>query len=99
MEPRFLNLDGELKSATLYVVSKNLHRRHLTIGERAAIGAEIVDLLKTEAEKRGHANLKNQPHSSSFPIGKSVSELVLAGFLEGRLTSMQFAFQARCYAA
>jgi hypothetical protein len=39
-------------SPTLYVVAKNLHRRHLDVGQRAAIGVELVPLLQAEAKKR-----------------------------------------------
>jgi ParB-like chromosome segregation protein Spo0J len=65
VEPRFMEVDGELPSATIYVLSKNLHRRHLTTSQRAAIAAEIVPLLKEEAHRRKLSGLKNQQHASS----------------------------------
>lgn len=65
VEPRFIEVNGELPSATIYVLSHNLHRRHLTTSQRAAIAAEIVPLLKEEAHKRKLSGLKNQQHTSS----------------------------------
>jgi hypothetical protein len=41
VKPRFTELDGECKSHTPYVISKNLHRRHLTVIQRSIIGAEM----------------------------------------------------------
>ena len=43
-------LDRE--SPVLYVLSKNLHRRHLTPSLRSTIAAEAVPLLQEEAKKR-----------------------------------------------
>lgn len=39
-------------SPTVYVLSKNLHRRHLTTSQRAAIAVEVLPLLKEEAHRR-----------------------------------------------
>lgn len=52
VDPRFIAWDGEGKSATLYVLSTNLHRRHLTVSQRAAIGAESIEMLHKEALRR-----------------------------------------------
>lgn len=41
-----------IESPTTYVVSKNLHRRHLTISQRAAIAARMVPMLAEEARER-----------------------------------------------
>jgi hypothetical protein len=50
--PRYDQVALNGNSPTLYVVSKNLHRRHLSIGQRAAIGAEMKLLLRDEMLKR-----------------------------------------------
>lgn len=65
IEPHFVDIDGELPSPTIYVLSKNLHRRHLSISQRAAIAADVVPLLKDEAHKRQISHLKYQQDGSS----------------------------------
>lgn len=52
VEPRFADTNGSVSSPTSYVLSKNLHRRHLTISQRGAIAAEAVPLFEGEAHKR-----------------------------------------------
>ena len=66
--PLFTNPNGAITSPTIYVVSKNLHRRHLTISQRAAIAAEMLPMLQEEARHRQMSSLRNQPHSSSSRI-------------------------------
>lgn len=48
------------QSPTVYVVSKNPHRRHLSFEQRTAIGVNMLPSLEQEAAKRKLANLKNQ---------------------------------------
>ena len=49
VEPKFM-VDGRIASPILYVLSKNLYRRHLTTSERAAIAAEVTVLLRNEPQ-------------------------------------------------
>ena len=48
--PRFEAWRGE--EPTAYVLSENLHRRHLTVSQIAAIGVEAMPLLEAEARER-----------------------------------------------
>jgi hypothetical protein len=50
VEPRFEEWTGE--SPTAHVLSLNLHRRHLTDGQRAMIGAEALPMFEAEARER-----------------------------------------------
>ena len=50
VEPRFVEWDGE--SPTAYVRSLNLHRRHLTDGQKAMIAVDALPLFEAEARER-----------------------------------------------
>jgi hypothetical protein len=50
VEPRFEEWRGE--SPTAYVLSVNLHRRHLTDGQRAMIAVGALPLFEAEARER-----------------------------------------------
>lgn len=70
VEPKFCEAT-DVNSPTLYVLSKNLHRRHLTINQRAIIAAKIVPILQEEAAKKKVGNLKNQQVASKAPVGEN----------------------------
>jgi hypothetical protein len=88
VEPQYQNPAQPITSPVIYVVSKNLHRRHLTSSQRAAIGAEMMPLLQNEAKHRSLSNLKNQSPVSSAPIGAvgSVAEIAANAVGVGRNT-------------
>lgn len=48
-------------TATEWVVATNLHRRHLTTSQRAAIAVEMLPLLEAEARERQRRALKEGP--------------------------------------
>lgn len=50
IEPRFRRWDGD--SEVSFVISLNIHRRHLTSGQRAAIAADVLPVLEAEARAR-----------------------------------------------
>jgi hypothetical protein len=50
VEPRFEEWSGE--SPTAYVLSLNVHRRHLTDGQRAMIAVDALPLFEAEAQDR-----------------------------------------------
>jgi hypothetical protein len=54
IEPKIQIWDGK-GSLVEFVVSLNLHRRHLDSGQRAAVAVEILPLLEAEAKERQRA--------------------------------------------
>jgi len=64
IEPRFTHVD-ELPSLVSYVRSKNLHRRHLTVGQKAVIAVEMIPLLTEEARKRETTGKKIDPTANA----------------------------------
>lgn len=66
---------------TTYVVAKNLHRRHLTIGQRAALAVRLLDYEREEALKRkaaagrsaapGRKAEKDSPDADSLSKGRA----------------------------
>lgn len=54
VEPRFREWDGK-GSLVAFVVSLNLHRRHLTASQRGVLAADVLPLLEEEAKQRQRA--------------------------------------------
>lgn len=65
IEPKYEEYKGN--SPISYVISLNVKRRHLTIGQLATVGLEALPYLKEEAKKR------QQEHGSTAP-GKSLPQ-------------------------
>lgn len=56
LKPNIKEYEGDQPLS--YVISKNLHRRHLEVGQRAMIATTVKPMLEVEARKRQLANLK-----------------------------------------
>jgi hypothetical protein len=69
IEPKLREWDGQ-GSLVAFVVSLNLHRRHLGSSQRAAVAAEMLSLLEQEAKER------QRDHAGTAPGKKAKKHLV-----------------------
>jgi hypothetical protein len=58
VDPRFVEWNGDGGTPLRYVLSHNLHRRHLTTSQRAAIAVDVLPMFEEEARKRQLSGLK-----------------------------------------
>lgn len=65
VEPRFQTFGGDDPIA--FIISMNLHRRHLAAGQRAAIATELLPHLEKEARARRRATQNNRTAKASSP--------------------------------
>lgn len=66
--PRFQTWDGA-GSLVEFVVSQNVHRRHMNPGQKAVLAVELLPMLEKEAEARRLANLKQNVATSTETEG------------------------------
>jgi hypothetical protein len=52
VEPRFVEWHGEGGSPVAFIAARNLHRRHLSESQRAAIAAQVKPMFEQEAAER-----------------------------------------------
>jgi len=65
VEPRFQEWDGK-GDLLAFIISKNLHRRHLQPSEAAAVAVSIKEIWKEQAKQKQTANLKRGKESSVY---------------------------------
>lgn len=65
-EPHFRTWSGQ-GSLVAFVVSLNLHRRHLTSSQRAVIALDVLPMLEDEAKKRRFSTLKQNTVPELIP--------------------------------
>jgi len=89
VEPSFRTWNGE-GSLVGFVVSLNLHRRHLNSSQRAIVGAKMLPMLEEEAKERqraqGHRG-KEGGRGNEKPLSKSLYK----GFSDENKASQQAA--------
>lgn len=73
VEPRFTKWDGR-GSAVAFVVSLNLHRRHLTASQRAAVAVDVLPMLEGEAAERRRATQNNMTAADKEIIPDQVGQ-------------------------
>ncbi len=78
IQPHFSEWQGT-GSPTVWVLSLNLHRRHLTPSQKAAIAVDLLPLLEVEAQDRQLAALKRTPTLSindidALPVRPNLDE-------------------------
>lgn len=81
VEPRCNEWNANGVSAMDYVLAKNLHRRHLTIAQRAAVGVRLLDYEREEAHERmaeggrsaapGRPSTKGSPNTDTLSKGRA----------------------------
>ena len=74
---RFQTWNGQ-GSLVSFIVSMNLHRRHLTSSQRAVIALGVLPMLETEAKER-------QAHGQTAP-GRSLSQIIDGAIGIGKAT-------------
>jgi len=87
--PRYREWSGE-GSLVAFVVSENLHRRHLTAAQRAAVGTDMLPLVEAEAKERMVQGAREGAISGHVNAGHAVKERTggkEAGESEGQVQS------------
>lgn len=85
VEPVFVDWVPDGMTPTEWVISKNLHRRHLTTPQRAALALDLLPKLEAEAHERMHTaspGVRGGTAIGSSEIGRSdekAAELVGVG--------------------
>jgi ParB-like chromosome segregation protein Spo0J len=71
VEPRYVQWDGK-GSLVAFVISKNIKRRQLTAGQRAAVAAEMLPLLEKEAAERQKATLAVKGEKVGYKVSQKI---------------------------
>ena len=75
IEPRFAEWAGE-GDPTVWVLSEDLHRRHLTASQRAAIAVAALPMIKVEVAKHKSEAVADANRRRSGSDESSVVELI-----------------------
>lgn len=82
VEPRSVEWEPNGLTPVEWVVSKNLKRRHLTTGQRAALALDLLPHLEREAKERQGTRHDIRPEADGSSDGRSdekAADLVVFG--------------------
>lgn len=89
MEPEFVEYEGDDPIA--FIVSLNLNRRHLEVGQRAAIGVQLLPPLEEEARKLFPMPASGRPRSESgqlLPLEQGAASVGKSSERAGRMVGV-----------
>jgi ParB-like chromosome segregation protein Spo0J len=84
VEPRVVAWDGTGGSPSGFVLAKNIHRRHLTPSQRAAIAVDLLPLLEAEARERQVAAAEATNARAHLALVEAVPEASSEPVVRGR---------------
>ncbi len=71
VEPRYVEWHGEGGSPVAFIAARNLHRRHLSESQRAAIAARVKPMFEEEAAERQRARQFGRLRKTPSQLGVS----------------------------
>ena len=77
VEPKYKQFEGDDPLA--FVLSENLHRRHLTISQRAALAVEVANMTQSDAAHNTNVKLGRSDEIVQAISNKEASELFQVG--------------------
>jgi ParB-like chromosome segregation protein Spo0J len=84
VEPRTIAWDGTGGSPSGFVLAKNIHRRHLSPSQRAAIAVDLLPMLEAEARERQVAAAEATNARAHLALVEAVPEASSEPVVRGR---------------
>jgi phage N-6-adenine-methyltransferase len=83
IKPKIKEYGGKKEDLLSFILSLNLHRRHMSTNEKALLGVELIELFKEEAANRQKSGLKQFSSSASGDAHGQGKSSAAAGKLIG----------------
>jgi ParB-like chromosome segregation protein Spo0J len=74
VEPQYVEWQGECGSPVAFIAARNLHRRHLSESQRAALAARVKGMFEEEAAERQRARQFGSPRKNRSPLGGCIEK-------------------------